>query len=99
MSDTVAKPRSTQKVERPPMWTVVFLNDDFTPMAFVVHVLMKVFHLSAQDATHIMMRVHREGTARVGSYTRDVVNHKVDYTLSMAAAAQHPLQVYPEPIE
>jgi len=78
------------------MWCVVFLNDDYTPMSFVVQVLMQVFHQSPADAQRIMMAVHTKGVARVGHYTREVADHKVEQTMRLAAMQQHPLHVLPE---
>lgn len=80
------------------MWTVVFLNDDFTPMQFVVQILVTLFHKAPDDAQRIMLLIHHEGSARVGSYTREVANHKVEQTMLTAYLVQHPLQVYPERI-
>ena len=83
MSDTVETARVT-KVQKPPMYTVVFLNDDYTPMVFVVHLLHTIFHKSLEEAQQIMLRVHREGAAKVGSYTCEVANHKADQAMGLA---------------
>jgi len=80
------------------MWTVVFLNDDFTPMQFVTHLLRTIFHRSLEDAERIMLLVHNEGRARVGSYTREVASNKADQAMLLAMIAQHPLQVFAERI-
>jgi ATP-dependent Clp protease adaptor protein ClpS len=81
------------------MWTVVFLNDDYTPMVFVIQLLQLIFHKSAVEAEEIMLRVHREGMARVGYYTREIACHKADQAMGLASFAQHPLQVVPERLE
>jgi ATP-dependent Clp protease adaptor protein ClpS len=94
MSDTVTN--TTTQLQRPSLWTVLFLNDDYTPMAFVVQILTVIFHQSADDAQRIMLRVHQEGKARVGAYTYEVASHKTDQTMLLATMMQHPLQVYPE---
>jgi ATP-dependent Clp protease adaptor protein ClpS len=96
MSDTVVKKKTALKP--PSMWTVVFLNDDFTPMEFVVHVLVTVFHKTVDEATQIMLLVHQQGKARVGSYTCEIATEKADRTMLLAVMSQHPLQVFPERI-
>lgn len=86
------------KLQPPPMYTVVFLNDDYTPMDFVVHVLMQYFNLAQEAAVIVMLKVHREGKANVGRYTCDVANHKVDLVMGLAKQHQHPLTVFAEKI-
>jgi len=95
-TNTIVKPEL--KLQRPSMYTCVFKNDDYTPMDFVVGVLCEVFHQSLQDATLIMLKVHTEGKAAVGSYTYEVASHKCDTTIGMARKNEFPLQVVPEPI-
>ena len=96
MSDTATTTDTERKVQRPAMWTVVFLNDDFTPMQFVVRVLMEVFDKSLEEATHIMLQVHKDGAARVGCYTFEVAEQKVNETMRLTFMAQHPLRVFAE---
>lgn len=98
MSDDAVKTTTITRVQKPSMWTVVFLNDDFTPMVFVVQILQSIFHKSMLDAEQIMLRVHREGRAMVGNYTCEVASHKADQAMGLAIFAQHPLQVFPERI-
>ena len=89
--DTVLETRRS-KVKPPPMFKVVLLNDDYTPMDFVVAVLQKIFSLSRERATQVMLKVHREGSGVCGIYPRDVAATKVEQVKSYAKQHQHPLQ-------
>ena len=80
------------KVKSPPMFKVLLLNDDYTPMDFVVLVLQKFFSLSREKATQIMLKVHREGAGVCGVYPRDVAATKVEQVLAYARQHQHPLR-------
>jgi len=80
------------KVKPPPLYKVLLLNDDYTPMDFVVVVLQTVFAMSRERATQVMLQVHREGMGVCGTYTREVAAAKVDQVLSIARKHQHPLQ-------
>lgn len=82
----------------PPMYQVVLLNDDYTPMDFVVRVLQQVFHKGGEEAERIMLQVHHEGRGICGIYTRDVAATRVDAVLRLAHADQHPLQCLMEPV-
>lgn len=82
----------------PPMYQVVLLNDDYTPMDFVVLVLQQVFHKGGEEAERIMLQVHHEGRGVCGIYTRDVASTRVDAVLRLAHADQHPLQCLMEPV-
>jgi ATP-dependent Clp protease adaptor protein ClpS len=75
----------------PPLYTVVLLNDDFTPMDFVVHVLQRFFLMSREQAMQIMLKVHMEGRGVCGIYPRDVATTKVDQVSHFARENQHPL--------
>jgi ATP-dependent Clp protease adaptor protein ClpS len=86
--DTKTKP-VTQK---PPMYKVLLLNDDYTPMEFVVHILQGLFNKTIEEATEIMMHVHRKGVGLCGVYTREVAETKVGQVLAAARQAEHPLQ-------
>jgi len=89
--DTVLETRRS-KVKPPPMFKVVLLNDDYTPMDFVVAVLQKIFLLSRERATQVMLKVHREGSGVCGVYPRDVAATRVEQVKSYARQYQHPLQ-------
>ena len=80
------------KLKQPPMFKVLLLNDDYTPMDFVVMVLQKFFALSREKATQVMLKVHREGMGVCGVYSKDVAATKVDQVRSYAKQHQHPLQ-------
>jgi ATP-dependent Clp protease adaptor protein ClpS len=83
----VAKPL----VKKPPMYMVFIVNDDYTPMDFVVEVLMSVFALSEPVATMIMLQVHRSGRGNCGIYTRDIAETKVTLVNNYARANGQPL--------
>ncbi|MDC2888070.1 ATP-dependent Clp protease adaptor ClpS [Psychrosphaera algicola] len=68
---------SKAKLKRPPMYKVVLNNDDYTPMDFVVEVLLKFFGMDLEKANHIMFRIHREGKAIVGTYSAEIAETKV----------------------
>ncbi|WP_261663553.1 ATP-dependent Clp protease adaptor ClpS [Deinococcus sp. Marseille-Q6407] len=85
------------RAERPRLWRVLLLNDDYTPMEFVVEVLMGHFHKSAPEAEVIMLAVHHKGQGVAGSYTRDVAETKVSQVTAEARAAGYPLRLVAEP--
>ena len=89
--DTVLEAKKA-KVKAPPMFKVLLLNDDYTPMDFVVIVLQKFFSLNREKATAVMLKVHREGMGVCGVYSKDVAATKVDQVRSYAKQHQHPLQ-------
>jgi ATP-dependent Clp protease adaptor protein ClpS len=80
------------KVKPPPLFKVMLLNDDYTPMEFVVVVLQTFFSLSREQATQVMLKVHREGMGVCGVYPKDVASTKVEQVGSFARKHQHPLQ-------
>ncbi len=83
--------------KRPRRYQVVFHNDDYTTMEFVVHVLMKFFHKSETEATQIMLHVHLKGFGVVGLYTRDVAESKASQVMDYAKEHGHPLKCTAEP--
>ncbi|MBC9245455.1 ATP-dependent Clp protease adapter ClpS [Paracoccus sp. 11-3] len=89
-SDLAVKPRA--KSQRPPMYKVLMLNDDFTPMEFVVHVLERLFNMTHAQAIEIMLTVHRKGIAVVGVFSHEVAETKVAQVMELAHRQQHPLQ-------
>ncbi|MBT9549371.1 MAG: ATP-dependent Clp protease adapter ClpS [Hydrogenophaga sp.] len=97
--DSVVLERRTQRVKPPQMFQVVLLNDDFTPMEFVVHVIQEFFSKDRETATQIMLKIHLEGKGICGVYSRDVAGTKVDQVLAAARGAGHPLQCLSEPVE
>ena len=80
------------RVKPPPLFKVILLNDDYTPMDFVVVVLQTVFTMSREKATLVMLQVHREGMGVCGTFTREVAAAKVDQVIDIARKHQHPLQ-------
>ena len=91
--------RLPQKIKPPQMHQVVLLNDDYTPMEFVVLVIQEFFGKDRETATQIMLKVHHEGKGVCGVYTRDVAITKVEQVLYAARHAGHPLQCISEPID
>ncbi len=89
-SDSVLEVQKS-KVKPPPMFKVLLLNDDFTPMDFVVLVLQKFFNMTREQATQVMLKVHREGMGVCGVFPRDVAATKVEQVSSFARQHQHPL--------
>ena len=79
------------KLAPPPLYTVVLLNDDFTPMDFVVLVLQKFFSMDRERAMQIMLKVHMEGRGVCGLYPRDIAATKVEQVSTFARENQHPL--------
>ncbi len=75
----------------PPLYKVLLLNDDFTPMEFVIVVLQKFFSMDRERATRIMLQVHREGSGVCGIFPKDVAATKVEQVVSFARQHQHPL--------
>jgi ATP-dependent Clp protease adaptor protein ClpS len=80
------------RLKPPPLYKVILLNDDYTPMDFVIVVLQTVFAMSREKATQVMLQVHREGMGVCGTYTREVAAAKVDQVVNIARKYQHPLQ-------
>jgi ATP-dependent Clp protease adaptor protein ClpS len=85
------------KTKRPRMWNIVFYNDDYTPMDFVVFVLTKLFHRSTEDALALTFAVHTQGKGIAGTYTFEVAEQKQCEVLLMAKIEEHPLRVEVEP--
>ena len=85
------------KLKPPPMFKVMLLNDDYTPMEFVVVVLQKFFSMTRERATQVMLKVHREGIGICGVYPRDVASTKVQQVAAYSRKHQHPLQCVMEP--
>ena len=85
---TLSKP----KTAKPPMYKVILLNDDFTPMEFVVHILEKFFGINHDLAINIMLTVHQKGLAVIGVFSHDVAESKVNQVMTYSKKNQHPLQ-------
>ena len=82
-----------QKLKKPSLYKVIMLNDDYTPMEFVIHVLQMYFRKSQDEATKIMLHVHQRGIGICGIYTREVAETKVKQVMAVARKSQHPLRL------
>jgi len=90
-NDIALKPE-VAKPKLPPMFKVLLLNDDYTPMEFVVEVIERFFNKSREQATQIMLKVHTEGAGICGIYPQDIAETKMNQVVSYARQSQHPLQ-------
>ena len=84
--------KSRPKTKKPTMYKVLMLNDDYTPMEFVIHVLERFFSKSHEDATRVMLNVHQRGVGICGVYTYEVAETKATQVMDMAREHEHPLQ-------
>ena len=84
--------KTRPRTKKPAMYKVLMLNDDYTPMEFVVHVLERFFQKNREEATRIMLHVHRRGVGVCGVYTYEVAETKVTQVMDLARQNQHPLQ-------
>ena len=84
--------RTRAKTQKPSMYRVLILNDDYTPMEFVVYVLERFFNKSRDEATNIMLHVHQHGVGVCGVFTYEVAETKVAQVLDLARRNEHPLQ-------
>ena len=84
---------SRTKTKKPSMYKVIMLNDDYTPMEFVVHVLQKFFGRSSGEATQIMLNVHQRGVGVCGIYSFEIAESKAQKTIDYARKNDHPLQL------
>ena len=97
--DSVVAERKLQKTKPPQMYQVVMLNDDYTPMEFVVVVIQEFFNKDRETATQIMLKIHLDGKGICGVYSRDVAATKVQQVQEAARQAGHPLQCLSEPVD
>jgi ATP-dependent Clp protease adaptor protein ClpS len=81
-----------ERLKKPPLYVVLLVNDDYTPMDFVVHVLEKFFNKNEDEAKHIMLEVHEKGEGICGIFTREVAETKAARVVQYAQEHQHPLQ-------
>lgn len=91
-SGTAVITRTKTRLKRPSLYRVLLLNDDYTPMDFVIHVLERFFQKNRDDATRIMLHVHNHGVGECGIYTYEVAETKVTQVMDFARQHQHPLQ-------
>ena len=90
--ETGVATRTRPRTKKPSNYKVLMLNDDYTPMEFVVLVLQKLFSMSIEDATRVMLQVHQQGLAVCGVFTYEVAETKVTQVIDFARENQHPLQ-------
>ena len=82
---------SKPELKRPPMYKVILMNDDYTPMEFVIHILENFFSLEREKATQIMLKVHTEGSAVVGIFPKDIAETKSEQVNNYSQENSHPL--------
>ncbi len=97
VSETRTLTRETTKATTPKLWKVMLLNDDYTPMDFVVDVLTRVFRKSEDEAIQIMLQVHHAGAGLAGVYAFEIAETKIMQTEDLARSEGHPLQCTLEP--
>ena len=91
-TDTGVATKTKPKTKKPSLYKVLMLNDDYTPMEFVVETLRRFFRMSTEDATRVMLHVHHKGVGLCGVFTYEVAETKVNQVLDFARQNQHPLQ-------
>ncbi len=94
--DGLAVENAKPKLKRPPMYKVIVMNDDYTPMEFVVHVLEQIFGMNREKATQIMLTIHTMGSAVCGIYPRDIAETKSEQVNRYAQENNHPLMSHVE---
>lgn len=97
--DTITRPKTTVKTERPKLHKVLLLNDDYTPREFVVVVLKAVFKMSEDQSYRVMMTAHQKGVCTVAVYTKDVAETKADQATALGESKGYPLRFTTEPEE
>ena len=90
--DTSVVTKTKPKTAKPPMYKVMLLNDDYTPMEFVVHILERFFAINHQASIEIMMTVHKKGAAVIGVFSHDIAETKVTQVMDLARKREHQLQ-------
>ena len=86
-------------LKKPSLYKVMMINDDYTPMEFVVHVLQSFFSMDREKATRIMLQVHKDGKANCGIFTRDIAETKAAQVVEYAKQNEHPLQCVIEAVD
>src|SRR5258705_12839954 len=102
MNETTAakpRPRTKTKTQRPPLWKVILLNDDYTPREFVVVVLKTVFRMGEERAYAVMLTAHRKGACVIAVYARDIAETKATEAMELAKSKGYPLAFSTEPEE
>lgn len=96
-NDELVVQEAKPKLQKPPLYKVILLNDDYTPMEFVVMVLQRFFKKNREEATRIMLHVHQKGIGVCGVFTRELAETKVRQVTIFSNENQHPLQCTMEP--
>lgn len=96
--DDVSVATAKPETKEPPLYRVVLLNDDFTPMDFVVEVLQIFFRMDQEQATQVMLHIHTRGKGVCGVFSRDIAETKVDQVSEFAREHNHPLMCTMEPV-
>ncbi|WP_240532020.1 ATP-dependent Clp protease adapter ClpS [Candidatus Liberibacter americanus] len=91
-TDNFSHTKVAAKIKTPRLYRVLLINDDYTPMDFVVHILQRFFHKDNESAKCIMLKVHYNGSADCGFYTYEIAEMKVNQVMNYARNHQHPLQ-------
>lgn len=91
-SDQAVIERQEEKIEQPPMYKLIMLNDDYTPMEFVVEVLTTILQKSPPEAERIMLQIHLEGKGVCGLFTKEIAEFKKEKIEKLAQKEEHPLQ-------
>lgn len=97
LGDAVVVEEAKPRLKKPPLYKVILLNDDYTPMEFVVIVLERFFQKSREEATRIMLHVHQRGIGICGVFTHEIAETKVRLVMAFSQEHQHPLQCTLEP--
>ena len=87
----IAKKKRKLKIKQPPLYKVILLNDDFTPMEFVVYILINFFRMTTEDATRLMLQIHTQGKGVCGVYTKEIAETKVAHVNRYSREHKHPL--------
>lgn len=93
MTATSNETKTKVRIKQPSFYKVVMINDDYTPMDFVIQILVEIFNKGADEAVSITHAIHHQGQATVGQYTREIAEQKVRETLLAAKSNKHPLVV------
>ena len=96
--ETETSSTTSHKLKNSKLYRVIIVNDDYTPMEFVIEILQTLFHMNYVRATSIMLAVHHQGKASCGEYIKDIAETKVALVLEAAQLEGHPLYCYAEPI-
>ena len=96
-TDGVAIDEAKPKLKKPSLYRVILINDDYTPMEFVVLILQRVFRKGREEAVQVMLNVHTRGSGICGVFTAEIAETKVRQVLSLARDNEHPLQCTMEP--